>query len=274
MFKTLFVTLCLMGIVGIGMVFYWGRLPREQNHGQGRSIPVSYDAPREFRYPSPVRLNLTPAESNAVQAACLRITEAYTNGMLNELRQRLDEIPAVITNSHYHFYLTLVRPLSTALDSRFLMTDQLRDFTDRTDFERSVESSLLVVKFLGNMAILRGEFPGCLSVYDGNTLRNLRRYREKFHKEGREDLVHAADRFLAEWIGQIESEFGFTRWLLWHQLDLQWPLFEEGKMTRTQLTDCIRNWSFGLDRTGYKPKWLDEFIDGPNFKWKYVTPAH
>lgn len=238
-FAVAFVLLVLVSVVALNV----SRLQKGRVQRQTKSIPESYDDLKVSRYPLPVRRYLTPEESNAVQVAYLRITDAYTNGTVEVLRRRMAAMPDVVTNVHDSLHNAMAKPLGLAFSNRFLKTNQLRDFSGCAAFENYVESNMLVAKFLGNTSIRRGEYHGGLCVYEGDTLRNLRRYRDKFNGEGRLDLVRSADRFIGEWIDQIESEYGFTRWVLWHQLDLQWYLFEEGKMTRAELTKFIRFWS-------------------------------
>ena len=226
--------------------------------------------PLSLRYPLPNQRNATPAESNAVRMAYLRITEAYTNGTIDELKRRIDEMPGVQTNMYQHLHGELSRPLGAVFGDRFLWNDRLADFGKCPDFEHYVEANLLVAKFMGNTIIRRGEFDVGLGRYDDYPLYRLRCYRDKFEREGRMDLLRAADRFIEEWIGQIESEFGFTRWLLWHWFDLEWFVLEEEGLTQDELLKLVRSVTAPFRKTRYVPKWIDEFREGPDFKWKYL----
>lgn len=259
--------------VGFSVVFYGKHFRKVGVERSTKIVPVSYGDLRTFRYYPPVRRNLTPVESNAVRVAFLRITDAYTNGTVGELRHRIEEMPSVVTNMQDRLYVELERPLQSLFNERFLWCQKVLDFQECSGFERYGETNLLVAKFLGNMVIRRGEGAnGVLMVYDRNVLRQLKCYRDKFEHENRKDFVDVADRLIEDWIDQIDSEFGFTRWFMWHDLDNNWDHVVEGSMTRANLLECSKRWADDLIEAGHTPKWLDEFNDRPDFKWKYVSP--
>ena len=226
-----------------------------------------------LRYPIPNQRNVTSAESNAVRVAYMRILEAYTNRTVEVLRRRIDEMPDVVTNMQDQLYIELEMPLRSSFNDRFLWNQRILDFEESSEFQRYAEANLLVAKFLGNMVIRRGEGAnGVLMVYDRNVLRQLKRYRDNFERGNRKNFVAVADRLIDDWIEQIDSEFGFTRWFMWHDLDNNWDHVVEGSMTRAKLLERTRSWARGLIKSGHTPKWIDEFRDGPDFKWKYLPP--
>lgn len=273
MSKNTFVVVGVALAVGFSVAVFVKHFRKVGVERPTKMVPVSYGDLRTFRYHSPVRRNLTPVESNAVRVAYLRITDAYTNGTVGELRQRIEEMPSVVTNMQDRLYAELERPFHSLFNERFLWSQKVLDFQDCSSFERFGETNLLVAKFLGNMVMRRGEGAnGILMVYDRNVLCQLKSYRDKFEHENRKDFVDVADRLIEDWIDQIDSEFGFTRWFMWHDLDNNWDHVAEGSMTRANLLECIRRWADGLIKAGHTPKWLDEFNDRPDLKWKYVPP--
>lgn len=262
-------------IVGFGVYFYRVHIQDVHVHLRHKVADErpSVNMPRTIRYPFRHRIIATVSESNAVRAAYMRIVEAYTNGTVEVLRRRIDEMPGVVTNMQDQLYVELEKPLRSLFTNRFLWSKRILDFQESSEFERYAEANILVVKFLGNMVIRRGEGAnGVLRVYDRNVLRQLKRYRDNFERRNRKDFVAVADRLIDDWIEQIDSEFGFTRWFMWHDLDNNWDHVVEGSMTRAELLERTRSWARDLIKDGHTPKWIDEFRDGPDFKWKYLPP--
>lgn len=275
MWKRIVALVAAAFIVGFGVHFYRAHIQEVHVHLRHKlaNERPSVNMPRTIRYPLRHRIIATVSEVDAVRAAYIRILEAYTNGTVGVLRRRIDEMPDVVTNMQDQLYIELEMPLRSSFNDRFLWNQRILDFNESSEFERYAEANLLVAKFLGNMVVRRGEGAnGVLMVYDRNVLRQLKRYCDNFERENRKDFVAVTDRLIDDWIEQIDSEFGFTRWFMWHDLDNNWDHVVEGSMTRAELLERTRSWARDLIKAGHTPKWIDEFRDGPDFKWKYLPP--
>ena len=219
------------------------------------------DGDRVVRCHPPLRTAITVAESNEVAKVFESLLAAYTNGQLATVRMSLDMVPGVVTNMPDQDFAVAVYPLVSALKNGFMFAEKLQRFDGLSDFEEYARINLDLIRFLGDAYVRRGGECGLLYVYDSQTLGQFMRYRDMFHERGLVECEHAAERYIAEWKDQIESEYGFTRRYMWFQVDLQWPLYNEGRMTLDELSRHVKSYAAGLIRLGYTPKWLSEFDD-------------
>lgn len=206
----------------------------------------------------PLRRVLSNVESNAVARSFDRITEAYTNGQIEAMRDLSAQMPGVITNVINWHYIEFIRVFSNLVDKEFLTVSMLYDFNTKDECCYFMDRNLLAVRIMGELCLRRQDYSGMLPRIDKEAFRQLVRYKEKFHKEGRIDCEECVDRRIAEWIAQIESETGFTRMYMKHQISVQHYLVEQRGWTIERLLNAIRHEADGLIRAGYTPKWLDK----------------
>lgn len=215
----------------------------------------------------PVSYYPTEIESNALAQAFKEIAEAYTNGSLSALIERMSAVPTVITNVAQSVFVEVLRPLCTSFGECFSVVRQVRvkgkvvslksnvrDFTDVKEFDDFAKRNIEVTRFLGEIEIKRGAASGYLVYLDKQVLKSLNKYREKFRNEGKSDLVARADDFIRQWHEQIESEKGYTRSHVRFQVKLQMS----GGRSRASAVAFARHFVAGIVAVGYTPKWLDE----------------
>lgn len=220
-----------------------------------------------YRFLPPVRTPITEAQSNELAAVFARMAEAYAHGERVAMLACTNELPDVITNIPDRVFAQLVSPLARQLLYEFAYTDgrvphEMKDFDDAKAFESYVRINLDVALFIGNMYLKRERYDSCpLGILDAAILEQLLLYKEKFHAAERSDLEKVADGFIAEWHEQIESENGFTRQVMWFQVDLQWEHYNSGAWSLEKLSEWAKKYAKHLIRLGYTPKWLSEFDD-------------
>ena len=250
--------------IGVAVIVYWSHSAKYRHALVQDNVRVCYSCPdvdRTVRYHPPLRKPISIAESNEVAKVFASLLAAYTNGQCVALKTSLDMVPDVVTNMPDQDFAVAVHPLRSALKDSFMFAEKLREFDSLPDFDEYMRINLYLIRFLGDAYVRRGGECGLLYVYDSQTLGQLMRYRDMFHERGLLECEHAAEMYIAEWKDQIESENGFTRRYMWFQVDLQWPLYSERRMTLDGLSRYVKSYAAGLIRLGYTPKWLSEFDD-------------
>ena len=103
------------------------------------------------------------------------------------------------------------------------------------------------------------EIPICIEYL---TFLRFRKYKEKFHAEGKKDLEQVAQRFMDLWIAHIESPEGFTRiglrGLIRQRTELDEAVRPGSGVSHEDVIEFGRGVTMGLVRCGYTPKWLDK----------------
>lgn len=204
--------------------------------------------------PPPPGYNPTKAESNELAQAFCDVAEAYTNGSLQTLREKMAKVPDTITNVIDSVFIDLQRPWYVSFDEGFLYEHKIRDFDNVREFADFAERNVAMVRFLGEIYVKRGAYSGFLLVLDMRTLRRLVEYREKFRKEGKHELEARADEFVREWCEQIESENGYTH----SYVRFFYLLQTSGGIPAEPVVRSVRRKVGGVIAAGYTPKWLDK----------------
>ena len=157
------------------------------------------------------------------------------------------------------------RILLSPFNRSFLRTDILQDFERVEDFERFSWVNTEVSMFFG-MLYARGREFDVLTCLEELSFLRFRKYKEKFHIEGKKDLEQMAQRFMDLWIAHIESPEGFTRiglrGLVRQRTELDEALRPGGGVSKKAVIEFGRGMTRGLIRCGYTPKWLD--VDFPS----------
>ena len=251
-------------VIGVVAIVYRSHSAKHCHALAQDNVSVYYSCPdgdRVVRYHPPVRTAISAAESNEIERVFAGLLAAYTNGQREAVRMYLDMVPGVVTNMPDQDFAVAVHPLRSAIRNGFMSAEKLREFDSLSDFEQYARINLDLIRFLGDVYVRRGGDCGLLYVYDSKTLGQLMCYRDMFHERGQLECEHAAETYIAEWKNQIESEDGFTRRYMWSQVDLQWPLYNEGRMALEGLSRYVKSYAAGLIRLGYTPNWLSEFDD-------------
>ena len=204
------------------------------------------------------------------------IVQAYSNGQVEVLREWRRKLPERVERVRQNDFDDIERPFFKLFFDEVVLrlqrrTDDqsfLRKSENMEDFEHTVTTMLLFAGIYGDVHLRRRDFGGCFDNLEALVVHWLISYRDYFHEEGRPDLEKVTDRFLAEWIRQIESENGYTRALLIQHIAsvrvLGNSLMENCGMTWDEVSqNVVLQTTHGLIKAGYTPKWLDEFKDIP-----------
>lgn len=198
-------------------------------------------------------------QHRSVQSAFDNIVDAYRIGDICMMEKMMDEIPSIAMHMVDTDFVVHQRPFSTLVSKSFLRQSDLRDFDDIKDCQKYFSLNMTAVRFLGNLALRRQEYSVALKSYDVKTYQQINRYKEKFRREGRRDLVTCADDALAVWVAQINCNNGFTRQYMLRQLMLQLMPSCKAEYTADQLFQAVRHHADDLIAAGCTPDWLSDF---------------
>ena len=189
------------------------------------------------------------------ESAYRKAADAYQARDLIALRTALYSLPA---------FPDVRMPLGFSFDDAFLRTERLQEFSRVDDFERFAWVNTEVSMYYGRLHMREKhfEFPICI---ENLTFLRFRKYKEKFHAEGKKDLEQMAQRFMDLWIAHIESPEGFTRIglraLARQGTELSEAMRPGSGLPQKSVIEFGRGMTRGLIRCGYTPKWLD--VDFP-----------
>ena len=186
------------------------------------------------------------------ESAYRKAADAYQSRDLIALRTALYMLPA---------HPDTKMPLRLAFDDSFLRTERLLDFEDAEEFERFAWANTETSAFYGGLYLREKRFEMSLCV-EYLTFLRFRKYKEKFHAVGKNDLEQVALRFMDLWIAHIESPEGFTRRAVRGMIRQQTELVDAHRpgcgMSQKGAISLGRAMSMGIVRCGYTPKWLDK----------------
>ena len=186
------------------------------------------------------------------ESAYRKATEAYQARDPIALRTALYSLPA---------FPDVRMPVAFDFDDTFLRTGRLLDFEDVGEFERFAWANTEMSMYYGRLYIREKNFE-VLTCIEELTFLRFRKYREKFHAEGKKDLEQVAQRFVDLWIAHIESPEGFTRIGTRGMIKQQTELVDAARpgcgMSQKGAISLGRAMSMGIVRCGYTPKWLDK----------------
>ena len=151
--------------------------------------------------------------------------------------------------------------LLSPFNRSFLRTDTLQEFTRVEDFECFAWANIEVAMFFGRSCFREKSFEIPISI-EYLTFLRFRKYKEKFHAEGKNDLEQKAQRFVDLWIAHIESPESFTRIglraLIRQRTELDEAVRPGSGVSQKAVIEFGRGMARGLVRCGYTPKWLDK----------------
>ena len=274
--------LTLVLLVGAFIVLFTD-IGRHDHAANARRLPDPLDVAELHRFAPPDKVvTLDSAQKAELRRVFADIVQAYSNRqveVLREWRRKLPERVELVIQSDLDdvelsfskvLYNEVIPKLSRKQESRSI----LAEYASVDDFEHTIATILAFAGIYGDVRLRRREFGGRFDDLEALVVYRLMSYRDCFRAAGRTDLEKVAERFLAEWIDQIESENGYTRtcvvmsvasYRVWGD-----RVMEECSQTWEEVSqNAVRQFTYGLIHAGYTPKWLDEFKNIP----RHVPPG-
>lgn len=190
------------------------------------------------------------------------IVAAYSNGQEKAMYEGVARFPKSVYglrgDDHHKVELPLARMWCN--ERIRLREDGLKEFASVEDFEHAMRVSMALARIYGRFIVDSGlTADRYLVSIECETLERLQKYKDKFAREGKSDCLRVTERFLAEWIAQIESNNGFTRVSMRTQEQRLRHFVEIGEATAEVLRRDLRKGVYQLQKfCDYTPKWLDE----------------
>lgn len=186
------------------------------------------------------------------------IVAAYTNQQASLISEGVQRLPGEFFSLRGKDWDEAIRPINRAWFAGWCFDEQKRIFSTSTQLSNWFQTNLTFAKAYGSI-LVRSGIKDSLAAFDVWVLAGLQSCRNEFEKDGNSDYVEVTDRFIVEWIEQIESEQGFTReYVRWQNRELA-CLVVAGEISQAALRNNIRGYVRALQkRCGYTPKWLDE----------------
>ena len=191
------------------------------------------------------------------------IALSYTNRNIMAMRIAMLKLPAVSDHLSWQIRRHIEKPLSVAFNDNFLRTTKLLDFDTSEQLAEFLKANIEVALFLGDVYVRQKCFSQA-SYVESTTFLRLRQYKEKFAKEGKDELRDVAARELEFWTAWIESPKGFT-----HQFadDVFHSSTEYAAIVKPEcalpsekaLETARKTAEAMLKPTGLTPAWLSEF---------------
>lgn len=245
--------------------------------GTSRMQPDPVDVDELYRFSPPAHMvALDSAQKAELKGIYAVIVQAYSNRQVEVLREWRRKLPGRVELVSQHdlddaecrfstiLYNEVIPELGRKKDSPAI----LAAYGSVGDFEQAVGTMLAFAGIYGDVRLQRKELGGRFDDLEALVVYRLVSYRDCFRDAGRTDMEKAAERFLAEWIDQIESENGYTRTRLAESI-AHYRVYGDHVMREYAQTweevsqNAVRQFTYRLIRAGYTPKWLDEFKNIP-----------
>ena len=248
--------LLLGGIAAIGLFVKLAVSHVEEVSRHHRSCPHGNEC-----YKGPVARYVHPTadEMQTYTRVAEEIVKAYSNGQVSVMQGWARRFPKEAYRLRGDDLAKVIQPVSKLWFRECVRTGRLVFFATPEEFERQMGMRLALSKLYGNFIVDSGETADdVLVTLDITILNQLQGCRTKFEKEGKNEYLPAVERLMEDWIGQIESEKGFTREYARSQKNGLRRLVERGELTEDGLIVHARIYPLLLqERCGYTPKWLD-----------------
>ena len=188
------------------------------------------------------------------------IVAAYSNCQENIMVELSARFPKSVYDLRGDDHRRVILPLNQAWIREWLRNDDLKEFTSVEDFDRAMRTAITLSRIYGNYIVDSGlTADNVLVSIECKTLERLQKYKDKFTKEKKKDYLLANERFLSEWIGQIDSEKGFTHTYVKRQNRGLAYWVKKGELTSEGLKRHVRGCVYPLEKfCNYTPKWLDK----------------
>ena len=249
--------LLLGGIAAIGLFVKLAVSHVEEVSQHNRSCPHGNECYKgsAVKYVRP-----TADEMQTYTRVAEEIVKAYSNGQVSVMQEWARRFPKEAYRLRGDDLVKVIQPVSKLWFRECVRIGRLGFFATPEAFERQMGMRLALSKLYGNFIVDSGETADdVLVTLDITILNQLQGCRTKFEKEGKSEYLPAVERLMEDWVGQIESEKGFTREYARSQKNGLRRLVEKGELTEDGLTAHARISPLLLqERCGYTPKWLDE----------------
>lgn len=218
---------------------------------------------------SPGWVGVSDEERDRMTGIYRDIAQAYTNRDIMAMRVAMLKLPSVNDHLTWQIRPPIEAPLTVVFDKAFRLAPMLSDFDSPVQFERFVKASTEVALFLGGVYARRKSFDFASS-YETLTFLRLRQYKEKFAKEGKDELRDIAAKELEFWIAFIESPKSFTRqyvhWEVRTSTEYAAIIRPNRALPHDKAMEQARKLAAAvLKPTGLSPAWLSEFqVQGTN----------
>lgn len=187
------------------------------------------------------------------------IVRTYSNGQEKAMFEWAGRFPPMVYKLKGEDYLKVSFPINQAWADEWISNKGELMFTSADDFEQCVRMSLSLARIFGDFIVKSGVLDDVLVQIESRALERLQKYKIKFVKDERADCLRLSERFLSEWILQIESNHGFARrYLKDYERRMQWVI-QSGASTPDELRQHVRHRVDSFQKfCNYTPKWLDD----------------
>lgn len=249
--------LLLGSIAAIGLLVKLTVSHVEEVSRHNRSCPHGNEC---YKGPAVRYVHPTADEMQTYTRVAEEIVKAYSNGQVSVMQEWAGRFPKEAYRLRGDDLVKVIQPVSKLWFRECVRIGRLVFFATPEEFERQMGMRLALSKLYGNFIVDSGETADdVLVTLDITILNQLQGCRTKFEKEGKSEYLPAVERLMEDWIGQIESEKGFTREYARSQKNGLRRLVEKGELTEDGLIAHARIYPLLLqERCGYTPKWLDE----------------
>lgn len=250
----------VLALAGIGIAILLVKLDAERRAVRESRCESSAVHGNEW-HDGPMKRYLPPT---AEELLCYRgitdaLVAAYSNGMENAMLERAKSFPPAVYGLRGEDRRKVILPINLVWFDEWIRNKDLQEFSSAKEFGRRMRIKLSFARVYGEFLVRSGMKDAILEEIECRALRKLKKYEDKFQKEGKLDFLSAAEGLLSAWVGQIESENGFTRcYIRDYNQRMQWVI-KRGESTPEALRLHIRSCVNSFQRfCGYTPKWLDE----------------
>ena len=187
-------------------------------------------------------------------------------GACNDIMaMRIAMLKLPVASDHLSWQLRplIEKPLTVAFNDNFLRTTQLLDFDTSEQLAEFLRANIELALFFGDVYTRQKRF-SMASNMEYLTFLRLRQYKEKFDKDGKDELRNVAAKELEFWTAWIESPQGFTRQkAIWEvRTSTEYAEIVKPECARPReeaLFSARKNAEAMLKPTGLTPAWLSEF---------------
>ena len=210
-------------------------------------------------------VDITDDEREGMVNIYRSIAQAYTNRNIMAMRIAMLKLPATSDHLSWQIRRHIEMPLAVAFNDNFLRTAKLLDFDTTEQLTEFLRANIEVALFLGDVYTRQKCFSQA-SYVESTTFLRLRQYKEKFDRDGKDELSDVVAKELEFWTAWIESPKGFTHRFaddVFHSSTEYAAIVKpECALPRDKALETARKTAEAiLKPTGLTPAWLSEFGD-------------
>ncbi|MBR2838308.1 MAG: hypothetical protein IKE55_05985 [Kiritimatiellae bacterium] len=208
-------------------------------------------------------VDITDDEREGMVNIYRSIAQAYTNHDIMAMRIAMLKLPAASDHLSWQLRPLIEKPLTVAFNDNFLRATQLLDFDTSEQLAEFLRTNIELALFFGEVYTRQKRF-SMASNMEYLTFLRLRQYKEKFDKDGKDELRNVAAKELEFWTAWIESPKGFTRQFADDVFRSSTEYAEivkpECALPRDKAMETARKTAEAmLKPTGLTPAWLSEY---------------